>query len=244
MANCTICGKWAGLFSKNHQLCKDANDIRLSEFNTIAMLPVENSSNSVPSISVSFGMHSEYLFGTEHHKLIKSALAQMGIQSAQDEHSVAIAVSRLINEGRTAREFANWCRSEEAPLHIRAVNSAWYEILYDSLSSLSFALRQRDQIFSPSMEIVFPYLKIDSYGCRVPLHKQMDGFVALRSDPVWKTFSLPYDWCCSCIVLSLMEEEEEIGAEAKLDGLSRLPRGILARSHCWQQMPPNKTLMR
>lgn len=248
MATCDVCGGWAGLFRKRHPQCvqaHDPEDLAMKIALAIKQSMVQEASASA-EISIRFGTEFASAFTPESEQralsLIEMVLMRAQIRESDAIESISKKVLSLAVEGAGSQALIRWCRSNESPACVRSLDKRWCDLLSWCGWCILYSSRDRRQLSFDGACDVFPFFALSADGCRIANHQMLDGFAALRDDPIWEIISPPSDWLCTCKLLALMKSEPEISSDAREPGIGRIPPDLIRSMVGWEKRAPTKAL--
>jgi hypothetical protein len=108
---------------------------------------------------------------------------------------------------------------------------------------LNCARTHSSRDLGPYVEAHFPFRRLlCSGGVFCASHKQLDGFIALRDDDVWRAILPPNSWGCGCLIQRLSVDDGLLRPDVSLPGIIRLPPEILRSCTDWQETDPTNLL--
>lgn len=144
-------------------------------------------------------------------------------------------IRRFVRDGKLDRDFYRWCQGAAAPVWAARLQKKWAQLLF---GSCAFAMYAGDRNQMLAAFPFFDYLRV--YGGTVFCsdHRELNGFVARKDDPIWGYIYPPNGWMCACSVLGLTEEEA--AKEARPGYIVPLPLATACRD--WLDIFPSHQL--
>ncbi len=250
MAKCRICGKWAGLFTKEHALCAA---IEIRNENSGAILPPAEDKPVTnihidpkrAVVTVVFGSDAAAQTPTDRGRLTSHLITVLFAKAKLNDKDLKIALvvklSSCVANGETYRDFEAWCANAERPLELRTLDASWFELMFWCAWSVIHA-QNRAANWQPGMEAVFPYRQVFADACRLPQHKALDRFTAKSTDQIWAFLHEPMGWLCGCTIHPILESDEGVTPEADIEGESRLDPKLVKSCWNWMAQSPREAL--
>ncbi len=177
-------------------------------------------------------------------ELVASLLHSAGCYEPSAAAAIGAKLLDPATEQLTVPTFRKWCQSEAAPVQIRYLERGWYELFFWCGWSLRYSNRNFQQIFVDGEDLgeVFPYLMLDSLGCRVKYHHLLDGLIGMRKDAIWEALWPPSGWLCSCTARQLMADDPEGQALIARGASQNLNGALFASLTDWPMTAPGDAL--